>query len=221
VDTFTAASGGDPDLDHTGENTLSRSLRAPNTVVTMSRFWCLAVVVLIMLMGHRAPAQAIPVLRLPIRISTFATFTDAKPSFGYYGDRAVWGFTTGGIVQLPRFAGLEVRGSMLRYGGISHQESALAGPRVAVHIFHTTPYASFLLGEGNASWWSNPSGKGEPKPRRIEAYGFQWTIASGLDIYLHSHITLRLGELSYSHLYEPNKTLVPLTASTGLVFRIR
>jgi hypothetical protein len=202
------------------QNAIIHRLQMPKGTLKKSFLWCSLVVAVITMTAYRASAQVVPVLRLPVRISAFATFTDAKPSFQYYGDRAVWGYTTGGIVQLPRIAGVEVRGSMLRYGGISHQESALVGPRFSLHILHTSPYASVLFGEGHASWWSNPPGKDEPTPYRRKGHDFQWTLASGLDIHLHNRITFRLGELSYSQLYEPRKTLTPLTASSGFVIRL-
>src|ERR1700759_5007962 len=77
-----------------------------------ARFLCLlSIVLLTILTVDRAQAQAIPVLRLPTRFSAFTTFTDAKPHLGYYDDHAVWGLTAGGMMQLPRLGGLEVRGS--------------------------------------------------------------------------------------------------------------
>jgi hypothetical protein len=192
-----------------------------NCATKVMSFLGLFVVVLITLSACRASAQVIPILRLPMRISAFGTFTDAKPSFHYWGDRAVWGYTLGGIVQLPRIGGVELRGSMLRHGGISHQESILAGPRFSFHILHTSPYGSFLVGEGNASWWTNPPKKSLPPPYRIEDHAFQWTVATGLDIHLRNRITFRLGELTYSKLYESTKTITPLTASSGFVIRLR
>jgi hypothetical protein len=210
-------SPGDPDAIHRTE--LSR--RTANRATKVMFFLSVLVVVSITMTACRASAQVIPILRLPLRISAFGTFTDAKPSFRYWGDRAVWGYTLGGIVQLPRIGGVELRGSMLRHGGISHQESMLVGPRASLHILHMSPYGSFLVGEGNSSWWSNPPKKGRPEPYRIEDHAFQWTVASGVDIHLHNRITFRLGELTYSKLYEPGKTLTPLTASSGFVIRLR
>jgi hypothetical protein len=199
---------------------LPNELRDPGGFLKARWLWCLSVVILIMMTTCRAPAQAIPVLRLPVRFSVFGTFTDAKPHFGYYDDRAVWGGTTGGIMQLPRLGGVEVRGSLLRSGGLSHQESALIGPRVALHIFHVTPYGSLLFGEGNAWWWSNPPEKNLPHPYLEEGRGFQWSIVSGLDIHLHERISFRIGELSYSRLYTPGRNMTPLTASSGIVIRL-
>jgi hypothetical protein len=176
--------------------------------------------VLMALASYRASAQAIPVFRVPIRFSAFGTYTEVKPHWNYYDDRAVMGFTVGGIMQLPRLGGLEARGSMLRFGGLSHQESALVGPRLAVHLFHLTPYGALLVGEGNSWWWSNPANRKLPPPRLLEAHGFEWSLVAGLDIHIHRRISLRVGELSYSRLYTPLRNMTPITASSGLVFRI-
>jgi hypothetical protein len=181
---------------------------------------CFSIIALMALTTYRSSAQVMPTFRLPVRISAFTTFTAAKPHLDYYDDLAVWGFTAGGIAQLPRFGGVEVRGSMLRYGGLSHQESLLAGPRVAVHILHTTPYAALLVGEGNSWWWSNPPGKHLPPRRLEESNGFQWALVGGLDVHLHNRISVRVGEVSYNRLYTPLRNLTPITASAGLVFRI-
>jgi hypothetical protein len=182
--------------------------------------WLLSVVILMAVTTCRAHGQAIPVLRLPMRISAFGTFMDAKPHLGYYDDRAVWGATGGGIVQLPRFGGVEARGSVVRFGGLSHQESALIGPRVAVHIFHVTPYGSLLFGEGRGWWWSSPPVKHQLPPHLDEGRGFQWSVVTGLDVHLRDRISLRIGELSFSRLYIPGKNMTPLSASTGIVFRV-
>jgi hypothetical protein len=192
-----------------------------NRATKVMSLWCLFAALFLAMTACRASAQGIPILRLPTRVSAFATFTDGKPSFRYYGDRAVWGYTLGGIVQLPRFAGVEVRGSMLRYGGLSHHETILAGPRFSLRILHMSPYGSFLVGEGNSSWWSNAPGKGKPKPYRIEDHALQWTVATGIDIHFRNRITFRLGEVTYSKLFESTKTLTPLTASSGLVIRLK
>jgi hypothetical protein len=185
------------------------------------RLWWLAVLVLLAVTTGAGSAQVMaPPMRIPLRISTFVMFTDAKPHFQYYDDRAVWGATAGGIVQLPRIGGLEARGSILRWGGLSHQESALAGPRFALHFGKVSPYASALFGAGNAWWWSNPPTKNQPPPRLVEAIGFEWSAVGGVDLHLGHRISWRVGELSYGRIYAKTKTLTPLTASSGIVFRI-
>jgi hypothetical protein len=84
-------------------------------VTKIMSFLSLLVAIFVAITACRASAQVIPILRLPTRISDFGTFTDAKPSFRYWGDRAVWGHTLGGIAQLPRMGGVELRGSMPRH----------------------------------------------------------------------------------------------------------
>jgi hypothetical protein len=200
-----------------GRSAISRRLRS---LLRARSFWCLSVVVLMVLTTYRAQAQVVPVLRLPTRFSVFTTFTAAKPHFGYYDDRAVSGLTAGGIMQLPRLGGVEVRGSVLRFGGLSHHESILIGPRVALHIFHVTPYGSLLVGEGNSWWWTNPPGKNKPTPQLDEGRGFQWSVVGGLDVHLHNRLSFRVGELSFSRLYIQGRNMTPLSASSGLVFRV-
>ena len=160
-------------------------------------------------------AQVIPALRQAPNIHIFSTFTVAKPDFRYYYDFAVYGFSAGGYWQTPHVAGLELRGSILRWGSDEHQESALAGPRAALHFGRVSPYACVLFGGGNAWLRSKP-----PANKLTEGLGFQWSAVGGLDIYLTHRINLRSGELSYSRIYLPQKTLSPLNASVGIVYRI-
>lgn len=219
ADTFGAGSC-QHDRARTGRNVVSRKLRIAISSSNARLLWCLSLVLVMTLATYRAHAQVVPTLRLPTRFSVFTTFTDVKPHFGYYDDRAVWGLTAGGIMQLPRLGGVEVRGSIARFGGLSHQESALIGPRVALHVFHVTPYGSLLFGEGNGWWWSNPPIKNKPKPELDEGRGFQWSVVGGLDFHLHNRLSLRIGELSFSRLYIPGRNMTPLSASSGLVFRL-
>jgi hypothetical protein len=170
--------------------------------------------------AHSAPAQVVPTLRVPPAISAFGTFTEVKPDFRYYGDLAVYGISLGGFVQTRHVVGVEVRGSILRSGGLEHEESALAGPRFALHLARFSPYVSVLGGEANAWRWSNWPISGEPKPELHEGLGPQWSVLGGLDVHLSHHIVLRVGELSYSKTYLKDWTMTPLTASAGFVYRL-
>jgi hypothetical protein len=164
-----------------------------------------------------ASAQVGPGMRRAPDIAIFATATDAKPNFRYLYDRAVYGFSAGGFWQTRRILGVEVRGSILKWGSDQHEESALAGPRAALHFGRVSPYACGLLGAGNA--WSRNLPDKQP-PFIIEAVGLEWSILGGVDIRLAHHIRLRVGELSYSKIYLADRTLTALNASAGFVYRI-
>jgi hypothetical protein len=146
----------------------------------------------------------------------FATFTDAKPNFRYLYDRAVYGFSAGGFVQTRRILGIEARGSLLKWGSDQHEESALVGPRAALHFRHFSPYACGLVGAGNA-WSRNLPGA---PSFIIEQVGLQWSILGGVDVRLAHHLRLRVGELAYSKIYLSGRTLTALNASAGFVYRI-
>ncbi len=149
-------------------------------------------------------------------IEIFAIATDAKPNFRYLYDRAVYGFSAGGVLQTRRLLGVEVRGSILKWGSDQHEESALAGPRAALHFGRVSPYGCGLVGAGNA--WSRNL-PGQPS-FIIEAVGLQWSILGGVDILLARHLRLRVGELAYSKIYLSERTLSALNASAGFVYRI-
>jgi hypothetical protein len=175
------------------------------------------VTVLILFGGaHIASAQVGPALRRAPDISIFATATDAKPNFHYLYDRAVYGFSAGGFWQTRGLLGVEVRGSILKWGSDQHEESALAGLRVAKRFGRLTPYACGLVGAGNA-WSRNLPDK---PPFIIEAVGLQWSILGGVDVRLAHHFRVRVGELGYSQIHLADRTLKGLTASAGLVYRI-
>lgn len=166
--------------------------------------------------AHSASAQVGPELRRPQDLSLFSTFTDAKPNFRYLYDRAVYGFSLGGFLQTGHTIGIEARGSILRWGSDQHEESALAGPRAALHFGRISPYACVLLGAANA-WSRNLPGA---VPGINEAVGFQWSVVGGLDVHLKHHVSLRVADLSYSKIYLSQRTLTQLTASAGFVYRI-
>jgi hypothetical protein len=166
---------------------------------------------------HIVSAQVGPASRPAAEISIFATATDAKPNFRYLYDRAVYGFSLGGFVQTRHIFGIEARGSLLRWGSDQHEESALAGPRFALHFGPFSPYASGLVGAGNA--WSRNLPDHVP-PFIIERVGLQWSAVGGVDLRVAHRFRLRVGEVSYSKIYLTNRTLTALNASAGFVYRI-
>jgi hypothetical protein len=167
-----------------------------------------------------ASAQVIPAFSAIGNVSAFGTFTAVKPDYGYYGDLAVYGITFGGFLQTRHIVGLEARSSLLRSGGIEHEETALVGPRFVLHFANVTPYVSVLGGVANAWRWSNPPNTGDPPPRMLGGFGPQWSALGGVDIRLNHRFVVRMGELSYAKTYVKAWTLTPLTASAGIVYRI-
>jgi len=165
--------------------------------------------------AHSVSAQVIPALRQAPDIRVFSTFTVAKPDFRYLYDFAVYGVSLGGYWQTRHVVGAEVRGSILRWGSDEHEESALAGPRFALHYRRISPYASVLFGAGNA--WSRSL---PPANKLTEGLGLQWSALGGLDVYAAHHFSFRAGEISYSKIYRPQKTMTQVGASFGIVYRI-
>ncbi|HTF66678.1 MAG TPA: hypothetical protein VK638_28745 [Edaphobacter sp.] len=174
----------------------------------------------LLLAAHSAVAQAAPPVRYGPQVSTFAEFTAGKPDFGNYGDWTVYGFTMGGFSESSHILSSEVRGSILRSGGYDHEETALAGPRAALHFARLSPYLSLLGGGAHTWWYSNAPNKG-PKPTMKSGLGLQWTAVAGIDVYMSPRISLRVGELSYSNVFVGSETKTALTASAGVVYRPR
>jgi hypothetical protein len=181
----------------------------------------IALVLLLLNAAHIGLAQVIPQLKAPLRISVFSTFTSVKPDYQYYGDFAASGVTVGAFLQTRHVLGVEARGSVLRWGGLEHEESALAGPRFTLHFGRVSPYLCILGGEANAWRWHNSRPTGQPEPKLDEALGPQWSTVGGLDIYLEHRFVIRMGEISYSKTYLNGWTMTPLTASAGIVYRLR
>jgi hypothetical protein len=180
-----------------------------------------ALVLLLSTVAYSGSAQVIPQLKSPPRISAFSTYTSVKPDYQYYGDFAVSGVTLGAFLQSRHVWGIEARGSVMRWGGLEHEESALAGPRFSMHFGRFSPYLCALGGEANAWRWRNPRHTGQPEPKLDEALGPQWSTVGGLDIYLQHRFVIRMGEISYSKTYLNHWTMTPLTASAGIVYRLR
>jgi len=180
-----------------------------------------ALVLLLSTVAHSSSAQVIPQFKSPPRISVFSTYTSVKPDYQYYGDFAVSGVTLGAFLQTRHVWGIEARGSVMRWGGLEHEESALVGPRFSMHFGRFSPYLCVLGGEANAWRWNNPRHTGQPEPKLDEALGPQWSTVGGFDIYLQRRLVIRMGEISYSKTYLNGWTMTPLTASAGIVYRLR
>jgi hypothetical protein len=170
--------------------------------------------------AYSGSAQVIPALKAPPNIAIFGGFTTVKPNYVSFSDYAVYGFSAGGYLQTRHIVGLEIRGSITRWGGGQHEESALAGPRASLHFHHFSPYVAFLGGGGNTWSWNNPAGPGLPTPKKTEETSPQWSILGGLDLHLKRRLSLRIGEISYSQIYRTDKTITPISASAGIVYRI-
>jgi hypothetical protein len=177
------------------------------------------VVLLCSLHCYRASAQVMPSVRLPPSVAIFGTFTALKPTFHIIGDKTVWGGTVGGYIQSSHLYGLEVRGSINRWGGYEHQEAILAGPRAAMRFGRFTPYAAALGGAVHSSLWYVP-GTGvnaKPYPDQVSA---DISALIGVDFHMAHHISLRLGEAQYSRVLRSDRQLNSLAASAGIVYRL-
>jgi hypothetical protein len=167
-----------------------------------------------------ASAQVIPSMRVAPRTAVFGSFTDVKPDYVSFSDYAVYGFSAGGYLQTRHIIGAEIRGSITRWGGGQHEESALGGVRGQLHFGRFAPYVAVLGGGGNTWSWNHPAKPGLPAPIKSEETSPQWSILGGLDVHLKSRLSLRMGEFSYSEVYRRDKTLTPISASAGIVYRV-
>ena len=192
-------------------------LTVPRTSFTA---FCASLVLLLQFAPSSADGQVIPSLQTPPRIAVFSTFTTAKPDFRHFHDNAVYGISLGGFIQTRHIVGIEVRGSILRWGGSLHQESGLGGVRAGLHRGHFSPYVDVLGGAANAWYWNTPPVKGAKNAREEEAVGPEWSILGGLDVHFHHRIDLRVGEFSYSKIYMTDRTLTSLSATAGFVYRL-
>jgi hypothetical protein len=175
----------------------------------------LLVILLCSLHGYWASCQEIPSVSQPLRMAVFGTFTDIKPTFQVVGDLAVWGFTAGGYIQTPHVLGVELRGSITKWGGPLHQEALALGPRAALHFGRFTPYTAVLVGVTNSWEYHNPQ-----KPVPTERASPALTALGGVDFHMSHHISLRLGEVSYSRIHRSDVDLNSFGASAGIVYRV-
>jgi hypothetical protein len=167
---------------------------------------------------HRADAQVpFPSVIYGPSVGMYGTFTDIKPNFRGYADYAVWGGTAGGYVQTSHVFGLEMRGSILRWGGAQHQAAMSFGPRMALHFGPLTTYVSALGGAARSWSWRDPS---KPSLWVSSQVSPQVTGVAGVDMRVTRHISIRVGEMSYSQVFRTDRTLKTLGASAGIVYRV-
>jgi len=160
-----------------------------------------------------------PAIRFPPHLYTFENFTAAKPDFRNYKDFAVQGVTIEASANSTLY-GIEIRGDVMRWGGIGHEESALGGPRVTFHFRHFSPYGAFLAGGAHAWYYAYKAGQPPPTTEEV-GVGLQWKLLGGVDFHLDRRISLRLGEVSYSQIYEKDRTLAPIDIGGGVVLRVK
>jgi hypothetical protein len=195
-------------LDRTASSFCRQSLRRTALALLFSAAAC------------GASAQVIPGLNAKPDLSIFGTLpVNVTPDFGYYAP-VLFGYQLGGFLQTQHLIGAEVRGTIQRRLNPQHQESILAGPRLALHYGPISPYVSILGGAGNGWRYLNPPSTGVKNRQPVEGLGGQWTIAGGVDFHLTHHFAFRLGELSYSKNYLKNWSLTPLNLTAGVVYRI-
>ncbi len=187
------------------------------------RSWMLlSAVLLAAISAGSASAQVIPGLVLRSDVSVFGTLpANLTPDFAPIDSPVLFGYSLGGFYQSRHIIGAEIRGSIQRRINVQHQESALAGPRAALHFGRITPYTCFLFGAGNGWRFKESPPPGQKIPKPIEGLGPQWTLVGGADLHLTRHVAIRVGEISYSKLYLKDWDLTPLNFTAGVVWRLR
>ncbi|GGG99416.1 outer membrane protein [Silvibacterium dinghuense] len=140
-------------------------------------------------------------------------------SFGFpnYDAEYLRGVTAGGYFQRSRWIGLEVRGSMLRWGpSTMHQSSILTGPRVQYPFHRFIPYLAFEPGVTHTVLPYT----GYPGSALVGSNNFAWQIIGGVDYRLTHRLWVRAGEASYGHINVIQNGLSPKSFSAGLNYRI-
>jgi hypothetical protein len=178
----------------------------------------LLVVLLCSLHCNRAPGQVVPSIRLPLQTAVFGTFTYIKPTLWVAGDNAVWGFAGGSYVQTPNVFGFELRGTVSTSSGQLQQEGARAGPRAVWRYGPFSTYTAVLAGITNSWEWRLPGLR--PRFGLRERASPDLTILGGVDFHMAHHISLRLGEVSYSRIHRRDVDLNTFGVSVGAVYRL-
>lgn len=188
----------------------------------LRRKWLLTAALFAAFSAAVGSAQVIPGLVMRSDMSAYATMPiNVTPNFAPYDSPVLFGYSLGGYYQSRHILGAEIRGSIQRKGNAQHQESALAGPRAAMHFGKFTPYTSFLIGAGNGWRFAQQPPPGSKVPKPVEGMGAQWTMVGGVDVHVTRNFAIRLGEVSYSKLYLKNWDLTPVNLTAGVLWRIR
>jgi hypothetical protein len=181
----------------------------PKTVLDFGRAISVLLLVLTSLL---AGGQVVPMMRIPVTIHVFGTYTDGFSSGGRQNN---YGYSLGGFVQTPHLLGLEVRGAYLRWGSAESRFDALAGPRVALHYVRFSPYGAVLGGVGHPIARTNG-----PKSPLESGTGAEWKLLGGVDYYATHHFSVRLGEISYAECYALPRAVRAVDFSAGVVFHL-
>jgi hypothetical protein len=181
----------------------------PKTVLDFARAVGLLLVVLTPLL---AGAQVGPEMRGPLSIHLLATYTYGSSDGGTHNN---YGYSLGGFVQAPHLWGVEVRGTYLRWGSGESRFDAMAGPRAALHFARFSPYGAVLVGWGHPIAWTDG-----PKSRLVGATGTEVKLLGGVDYYATHHLSIRLGEISFSEYYALPKGVSAVDVSGGFVYHI-
>lgn len=183
--------------------------------------WLVAAILTTAFSSAVGSAQVIPGLVMRSDMSAYATMPfNVTPNFAPYDSAVLFGYSLGGFYQTRHILGAEIRGSIQRRGNAQHQESALAGPRVAMHFGKFTPYSSFLIGAGNGWRFAEQPPPGSKVPKPVEGLGAQWTMVGGVDVHLTRNFAIRMGEVSYTQLYLKNWNLSPVNITSGVIWRL-
>jgi hypothetical protein len=159
-----------------------------------------------------AGAQVGAGMRGPLTIHLLATYTDGFSSGGRQNN---YGYSLGGFVQTPHLVGLEVRGTYLRWGSAESRFDAMAGPRVSLHFARFSPYGAVLVGAGH------PIVRVDGPRSRVEgANCVELKLLSGVDYYATHHLSIRLGEISFSRYYAFPKRVRAIDVSAGFVYHL-
>ena len=163
--------------------------------------------------GMYASGQVVAAGRLPPRLAVFGTYTHVQPNIGKPNNVPVWGGTVGGYMQTSYILGLDLRGSITRWGGREHQESILFGPRARFRVSHFSAYVEALGGPAH-SWQPNIEGSYHV----VDKISADITGIGGVDVQVRHRISLR-GEAAYSRIFRNDPaSLNALSLSAGVVY---
>jgi hypothetical protein len=160
-----------------------------------------------------ARAQVAPEMRSPPSLHVFGNYTYGSSDWGTSHN---FGYSLGAFVQTRHLWGLELRGDYLRWGSDNSRFDVVAGPRVAIHFARFSTYGAVLVGAGHPI----ERVKG-PKFRLESGTGAELKLLGGVDYYATHHLSLRLGEISFSEYYALPQGVSAIDVSAGLVYHLQ